>query len=274
MTSPLRVNPATLRSAAGDFDHLGTDSAGTAADLQFSALPAQLPGLTSGDACQQAGTAVDTACRRVADQYAKLSTNLNSAADTYEKTDAELGKKVKKAGDGAGEPGDGGDGTTPPPSGKHGAESIAVDQVTYDKGSWPSGQDATRNYINQALDQRGVTDPAARQRWTEAYLTLTEHESSYNPMAINDWDVNAKPPNSTYNVSDGYGNGCSRGLAQCVPGTFAQYHQPGTSNNIYDPVANIAASMNYLEGYYHVAPDGSDIQAKIPQTNPGTHQGY
>ncbi|AMD54070.1 hypothetical protein ATO49_05335 [Mycolicibacterium fortuitum subsp. fortuitum DSM 46621 = ATCC 6841 = JCM 6387] len=114
MTSPLRVNPSALRSAAGDFDHLGTDSAGTGAALRFSALPAQLPGLTSGDACQQAGTAVETACRRVADQYAKLSNNLKSAADTYEKTDAELGKKVKKAGDGTGEPGDGGDGTPPP----------------------------------------------------------------------------------------------------------------------------------------------------------------
>ncbi|WP_082963477.1 type VII secretion target [Mycolicibacterium peregrinum] len=274
MTSPLRVNPATLRSAAGDFDHLGTDSAGTGTNLQFTALPAQLPGLSSGDACLQAGTAVDTACRRVADQYAKLSTNLNSAADTYEKTDADLGKKVKKAGEDTGGPDDGGEGAPPPPAAQHGPEAIPVDQVTYDKGSWPSGQDATRNYINQALDQRGVTDPAARQRWMDAYLTLTEHESSYNPMSVNDWDVNAKPPNSTYNVSDGYGNGCSRGLAQCVPGTFAQYHQPGTSNNIYDPAANIAASMNYLVGEYGVNPDGSDIRAKIPQTNPGTHQGY
>lgn len=104
MTSPLRVNPAALRLAAGDFDHLGTASAGTGADLQFSALPAQLPCLSSGDAGQQAGTAVDGACRRVADQYANLSANLNSAADTYENTDAQLGKEVKKAGDGTGEP--------------------------------------------------------------------------------------------------------------------------------------------------------------------------
>jgi len=57
-------------------------------------------------------------------------------------------------------------------------------------------------------------------------------ESSGNPMAINNWDVNAI-------------NGIpSKGLLQVIPPTFAAYHVAGTSWNIYDPVANITAAAN------------------------------
>ncbi|WP_082944639.1 type VII secretion target [Mycobacterium sp. 852013-50091_SCH5140682] len=277
MAPKLRVDPGVLRSAADGFNQIGAALSGANIGQGLSGLTASLPGLVTGGAAEQAATLVDDAVRHVGNELSQLSTNLGQAADKYEKTDAELGKKLdktvddpnKKDDDGTkkGEPG-------PAPATGAGPQAIPVDQVTYDNGNWPSGADATRTAINQALDQRGVTDPAARQRWIDAYMTLTQHESSYNPMAVNNWDINAKPPNSTYKVSDGSGNGCSRGLAQCVPGTFARYHQPGTSNDIYDPVANIAASMNYLVGNYGVAPDGSDILAKIPQANPGVHQGY
>jgi SLT domain-containing protein len=36
------------------------------------------------------------------------------------------------------------------------------------------------------------------------------------------------------------------GYAQVIPGTFAENHQAGTSDRIYDPVANIAAAINYI----------------------------
>jgi hypothetical protein len=63
-------------------------------------------------------------------------------------------------------------------------------------------------------------------------------ESSGNPMAINDWDINAI-------------NGIpSKGLLQVIPPTFKAYHVPGTSWNIYDPVANIAAACNYAADKY------------------------
>ncbi|MGW5566807.1 transglycosylase SLT domain-containing protein [Streptomyces tendae] len=63
-------------------------------------------------------------------------------------------------------------------------------------------------------------------------------ESSGNPMAINDWDINAI-------------NGIpSKGLLQVIPPTFAAYHVPGTSKNIYDPVANIVAACNYAADKY------------------------
>ncbi|KAF2780956.1 transglycosylase SLT domain-containing protein [Streptomyces coelicoflavus] len=63
-------------------------------------------------------------------------------------------------------------------------------------------------------------------------------ESSGNPMAINDWDINAI-------------NGIpSKGLLQVIPPTFKAYHVAGTSKNIYDPVANIVAACNYAADKY------------------------
>ncbi|MGW8061394.1 transglycosylase SLT domain-containing protein [Streptomyces ziwulingensis] len=63
-------------------------------------------------------------------------------------------------------------------------------------------------------------------------------ESSGNPRAINDWDINAI-------------NGIpSKGLLQVIPPTFKAYHVPGTSWDIYDPVANIAAACNYAADKY------------------------
>ncbi|GGV78945.1 transglycosylase SLT domain-containing protein [Streptomyces griseoloalbus] len=63
-------------------------------------------------------------------------------------------------------------------------------------------------------------------------------ESSGNPKAINLWDINAQ-------------NGIpSKGLLQVIPPTFEAYHVPGTSKNIYDPVANITAACNYAADKY------------------------
>jgi hypothetical protein len=63
-------------------------------------------------------------------------------------------------------------------------------------------------------------------------------ESSGNPAAINNWDINAQ-------------NGIpSKGLLQVIPPTFQTYHVSGTSWNIYDPVANITAAANYAADRY------------------------
>jgi hypothetical protein len=63
-------------------------------------------------------------------------------------------------------------------------------------------------------------------------------ESSGNPNAINNWDINAI-------------NGIpSKGLLQVIPPTFKAYHVSGTSWNIYDPVANITAAANYAADKY------------------------
>lgn len=63
-------------------------------------------------------------------------------------------------------------------------------------------------------------------------------ESSGNPQAINLYDINAA-------------NGVpSKGLLQVIPPTFQAYHVEGTSWNIWDPVANIAAACNYAAQRY------------------------
>jgi soluble lytic murein transglycosylase-like protein len=63
-------------------------------------------------------------------------------------------------------------------------------------------------------------------------------ESSGNPQAINGWDSNAAKGIP------------SKGLMQVIDPTFKAYHVPGTSWNIYDPVANITAACNYAAHVY------------------------
>jgi SLT domain-containing protein len=83
------------------------------------------------------------------------------------------------------------------------------------------------------------------------------------PDAVNDHDVNAVGPR----MSDGFQAKCSRGVLQTIPPTFAAYHQPGTGTNIYDPVANTAAAMNYVMKRYGVLRDGSNLASSVCQFN-------
>jgi SLT domain-containing protein len=100
--------------------------------------------------------------------------------------------------------------------------------------------------------------------WAKGYKTLCQRESSDNPNAINTTDYNA---NGAV-VADGHPLNCSRGLAQCIPSTFAAHHAAGTANSIYDPVANIAASIGYVRQRYQVSSDGHDLAAKVQQADP------
>ncbi|MFI2642039.1 transglycosylase SLT domain-containing protein [Streptomyces sp. NPDC018610] len=63
-------------------------------------------------------------------------------------------------------------------------------------------------------------------------------ESSGNPNAQNNWDVNAQKGIP------------SKGLLQVIQPTFNAYHVSGTSQNITDPVANITAAANYAAHRY------------------------
>lgn len=63
-------------------------------------------------------------------------------------------------------------------------------------------------------------------------------ESSGNPNAINNWDINAI--NGTPSI----------GLLQIIKPTFDAYHVSGTPHSQYDPVANIVASANYAADKY------------------------
>ncbi|MEU8508185.1 LysM peptidoglycan-binding domain-containing protein [Streptomyces brevispora] len=63
-------------------------------------------------------------------------------------------------------------------------------------------------------------------------------ESSGNPKIVNNWDSNAAAGTP------------SKGLLQVIQPTFQAYHVPGTSMDIFDPVANITAACNYAAATY------------------------
>ena len=121
---------------------------------------------------------------------------------------------------------------------------LPLSAVAYEKAFAPGH---VRQRIAAALDRMAITDPAARGNWIRGYETLIARESGGRPSAV--------------------GLGSARGIAQTIPATFARYHQPGTSNNIYDPVANICASMNYVIHRYGVSLNGENLAALVQQAD-------
>ncbi|MFE0043733.1 transglycosylase SLT domain-containing protein [Streptomyces albireticuli] len=90
-------------------------------------------------------------------------------------------------------------------------------------------------WINEAIDVlRAKGIPAS----FEGVKRNIMRESTGNPRAINNWDSNAAAGIP------------SKGLLQIIDPTFKAYHVEGTSWDIYDPVANIAASCNYAADKY------------------------
>jgi tape measure domain-containing protein len=85
---------------------------------------------------------------------------------------------------------------------------------------------------------RAIAATGAPANWAPALWRRAWFESSGNPNAINLTDSNALAGHP------------SQGLMQTIPNTFAHYHQPGTSWNILDPVANLAAAINYIRARY------------------------
>ncbi|MFJ4427098.1 transglycosylase SLT domain-containing protein [Streptomyces bobili] len=144
--------------------------------------------------------------------------------------------------------------------------AIAKSSVRFSKNSSVATDEATaRAFAERACDLAG-----APRSWVTGVanganlLTLIFRESSYRPNAVNQADVNA-----TGSVqSDGAKLNCSRGYAQVIPATFADNHQAGTSDRIYDPVANIAAAINYIWRRYG---DISRVQQANPHRDPAPY---
>jgi SLT domain-containing protein len=124
-----------------------------------------------------------------------------------------------------------------------------------------SGGGNIASWIKDACAAAGVP---LTDYWSDGLTELCKRESSDRPNAVNTTDPNATGPI----VLDGHPRNCSRGVAQCVPETFAQYHAEGTSWQIYDPVANIAAAIKYIMARYGVQEDGSDLASKVQQADP------
>lgn len=261
----------------------------TAVDLASSSL-AGIPGFGVAFEVVDDVRQIEAAAKRLSADKERLAKEVAEDADKikavraeYEATEKKILEDLKKKhtrgdtgshpktghdGGSSHEHDGGGNGSQSAPVGtRTDAASIPVSQVTYGgAGSWKGGKDACEDYINQAMDKLGITDPAARARWMRGMLTIASRESAYNSpnYQVNKTDVNAVGAP----MSDGAPARSSRGGWQCIPGTFAEYHQPGTSTDIYDPVANCAASMNYIMSRYHVSRDGSDLASKVQQADP------
>lgn len=139
--------------------------------------------------------------------------------------------------------------------------AAALRAVRYERHPWSVGR--TRKYIGAALDHLGITDRAARRNWMNGYQTLIARESGGRPTAVASQPAAEPGPLQT----DGHRLGYARGITQTIPATFARYHQAGTSMNIYDPVANICASMNYVMHRYGVAANGENLVALVQQAD-------
>lgn len=119
-----------------------------------------------------------------------------------------------------------------------------------------TGRAAVQVAIGKALDIKGIHDPVARARWRRGMDLVARRESGYDAGAVNDWDLNAA-------------NGTpSRGAWQFIAPTFMAYHEPGTSTDMHDLVAQACAFINYARARYGVAADASNLADRIQQADP------
>jgi len=100
-------------------------------------------------------------------------------------------------------------------------------------GGGGSGVARWAGVVAQALGMLGLPLSLSSQ-----VLYQMQTESGGNPNAINLTDINAQMGDP------------SRGLLQTIGSTFSAYHVAGTSDNIYDPLANVAAAINYARHVY------------------------
>lgn len=128
---------------------------------------------------------------------------------------------------------------TPPATNPDGT---VVPVIAPDAPGTPSGYAAHRvSYwaplIEQAKSLVGVNYD------TGAIEALMTSESGGDPNDINLSDSNAAQGTP------------SKGLMQVIQPTFDAYHVDGTSTNLYDPLANIAAALNYIKNVYGYVPN-------------------
>jgi hypothetical protein len=96
-----------------------------------------------------------------------------------------------------------------------------------------AGVNQWRSTVAEALKLVGLPISLENQ-----VLYQMETESGGNPNAVNNWDSNAKAGTP------------SEGLMQVIGPTFARYHVPGTPDSLTNPLANIAAALEYAKATY------------------------
>lgn len=102
-------------------------------------------------------------------------------------------------------------------------------------GGHAAGTKQMRAWAAAGLKSAGV---AATPGNISTIVYTMSRESGGNPRSENTTDSNARAGHP------------SRGLMELIPENFKKYHQPGTSNNVFDPVANVAAAVRYMIARY------------------------
>lgn len=95
--------------------------------------------------------------------------------------------------------------------------------------------------------------------WANGLAIIAMHESGGNPNATNGWDINA------------INGDPSRGLMQTIGSTFEAYRLASLPDNIFDPVANIAAGIRYIQSRYGGI---GGVPGLISMANGGAYVGY
>lgn len=109
-------------------------------------------------------------------------------------------------------------------------DKLATAHINYKPGA---GVKQWSSVVLQAL--RMVGQPASL---LNTVLRRMNQESGGNPKAINNWDINARNGDP------------SRGLMQTIGSTFNAYAGRLRGRGIYDPLANVYASMRYALSRY------------------------
>ncbi|MFI2199182.1 transglycosylase SLT domain-containing protein [Streptomyces sp. NPDC020192] len=232
-----RVHSRAL-TKQGKIAAAGVVALGTAA-LAFSAVPGHAETVTTGAPAAAAQVASSAALKNVkgtvTDQLATETVKLDSLAAKKKAADEAAAKKAA-------------DEAAKKAAAEAAAKKAAQDRAAAEAASRSAQRPqmemvaATKTYANN-LDGwiRESLDIMRAKGIPGSYSGLHRNiirESSGNPMAINNWDINAV-------------NGIpSKGLLQVIQPTFNAYHVAGTSWNIYDPVANITAAANYAAHRY------------------------
>lgn len=126
---------------------------------------------------------------------------------------------------------------------KQDVSKVEADMVNWIKGKSAAISSPVKNVGSGTARWKGLVDQALKLLGLSTSLDANvlyqmQTESGGNPNAINLTDSNAQAGDP------------SRGLMQVIMSTFQAYHVAGTSSNIYDPLANIAAAINYGRARY------------------------
>ncbi|SOD62962.1 Transglycosylase SLT domain-containing protein [Streptomyces zhaozhouensis] len=207
-------------SAAGDSPEARTAPAPTA-------TPTESPvAFTLAQAAADSGSPRDVLAGRPSALELRPDAQPRQAAADDEET-AETADEQRKSAEPATEDDDSGEDKNGDDNGDEAAPAAAPAEETY-----PDNLDG---WIREALD---IMDEHDIPGTYEGIHRNIIRESSGDPNAINNWDINAQ-------------NGVpSKGLLQVIKPTFDAYHVEGTAHDQYDPVANIVAACNYAADRY------------------------